>query len=67
MFLIPLNRPLKPLTEIDLRPEPELPLRARDVQAPPGLAVGFSGVPDDLARIPGEVGDEGCEVADGDL
>ena len=40
---------------------------AADIEAAAGLAVGFGGVPDDLAFEPAEAGDEFGQILDGDL
>jgi len=49
VLLVPLDRPLQPDLERDLRPEPKLPLRPAHVEPTAGLPVGLRRVPEDLS------------------
>jgi len=73
MRLEPLDCPLEPFLEPDLRFPVHQLSRARHIQAPTRLPVGLGGVPADLLldRVlvgePGELGDQVHEIADRDL
>src|SRR4029079_9989142 len=64
---VPRDGALDPLAQRCLRLEPDGLPGARRVNASPRLAVRFRRVPGDAAFVPGHVGDQLRELADGDL